>query len=334
MNNTFLAKRKIFLSVILVIILGVAVYGNSINGEFIWDDEALVQDNVYIRDWSNFSKIFSDDIAVGIEKESNSYRPLQMFSYMADYSLWKLNARGYHLTNIVLHILAALSLYYLTNLLFGDNRLSFLTAIFYVVHPIHTEVVTYISGRADSLALLFMLLCFIFYIKGPSSKSAGLYFLMIFSYAAALLSRENSVILPVLLLLYHYSFKKKVQVKAFLPIVILSIIYILLRVTVLKALLSHVVYTTTLIERAPGFFVAVSNYIKLLFLPIHLHMEYGGTLFSAGDPKALLGVILFIILTGYAFWKKENNKLFFFCISWFFVAILPVSIRRNSPWIQ
>ena len=53
----------------------------------------------------------------------------------------------------------------------------------FVAHPVHTEAVTYISGRADSLALLFMLLCFIFYIKSLASRNVGVYIFMLLSYA-------------------------------------------------------------------------------------------------------------------------------------------------------
>ncbi|GAF76422.1 unnamed protein product, partial [marine sediment metagenome] len=150
-------KNPTILAIVLIIILGFVVYSNSLNGKFIWDDEYLIKNNVYIRSFSYLPKIFSEDIGTGAEKKYYFYRPLQMITYMIDYSLWKLNVRGYHLTNTLLHILAALTIYWLINILFGDRPLSLFASLFFVAHPIHTEAVAYISGRADPLALLFML---------------------------------------------------------------------------------------------------------------------------------------------------------------------------------
>jgi len=212
-TETLTKKKHIFFSVFLIIILGFVVYGNSFHNDFFWDDKALIEDNRYVKDWSSISQTFTQDIGAGGDKKWNFYRPLQMVTYMGDYSLWKLNAKGYHLTNIVLHIFVALCIYWLMNVIFNNNFLSSLTGMLFIVHPVHTEAVTYIAGRADSLALLFMLLCFIFYIKSPPSKRIGQYLLMVLSYTLALLSKESSLILPALLLLYHISFNKKVRVK-------------------------------------------------------------------------------------------------------------------------
>ncbi len=312
----------------LIIIMGFAVYSNSFNSNFFWDDGLLIKNNEYIRSWTNLAHLFTKDIGSGggTGKTYTSYRPLQMVTYMVDYSLWTLNPKGYHLTNILLHISAALGVYWLINMIFRENWLSLLTGLLFVVHPIHTEAVTYISGRADPLALLFMLLCFIFYIKSYGSKGMGAPILMLLSYAFALLSRENSLILPVLLLLYHYSFKKKVRIEKFLPVAGLAAVYIVLRATVLKALLAaDVAHTTTLFQRLPGFFVAVATYSKLLFLPFDLHMEYGLKLFPWGNFKAILGIIIVCAVLIYVFRRKNNDQLVFFSILWFFITLLPVS---------
>lgn len=320
-----ISKKPILLSIILIMTLGFAVYGNSLNNGFIWDDEFLIEENKYLKDWSYLPLIFSKDVRVGEGEQNAFYRPLQMTTYMVDHSIWKSNPQGYHLTNIVLHIAAALALFWLIHVIFGSNFLALLTGIFFVTHPVHTEAVTYISGRTDLLALLFMLLCFVFYLKSLSSGRARMYFLMILSYPLALLSRESSLILPVLFLLYHYSFKKKIRVKEFASITSIAVIYVLLRVTVLKVALTGGPQTTTLWQRLPGFFVAVTNYVRLLFLPFNLHMEYGNELYHWGDLKAMTGVVLWFALIIYAFRNKRDNRLVFFSIALFIVALLPVS---------
>ena len=157
--------KKISISIVLIVLIGLAVYSNSLKGQFLWDDEGLIQYNPHIKNWGYLSKIFISNLRAGAGDSTNFYRPVQVFTYLIDYSLWKLNVIGYHMTNVLLHILVALSIYWLIQILFGDRILSLLTALFFVVHPIHTEAITYISGRADPLAALFILLCFIFYKK-------------------------------------------------------------------------------------------------------------------------------------------------------------------------
>ncbi|MDB4349809.1 tetratricopeptide repeat protein [Omnitrophica bacterium] len=319
--------QTISLSVIVIIILGLAVYANSSNGKFVWDDTHLIKENIYIRNWSNISDIFTKHTRGVAQGKSCFYRPLQILTFMVDYSLWRFNVRGYHLTNLILHILTALAVFWLINVLYKDAILSLFTGLLFVAHPIHTEAISYISGRADPLASVFLLLSLIFYIKHAHSNSVGAYIFMSLSYLLALLSRENSLILPLLLLLYHSAFRVKVKAKGFLSILSITFIYILFRFTVLRQLLTHVDCPNTLFQRLPGFFVAVTNYIRLLLVPINLHMEYGNKLFSLTYPAAIAGILILSFLLFYAFSSKrrDSNNLFFFSISWFFIALLPAS---------
>lgn len=309
-------NRLLYLTLIAAI--GLAIYANSLQGKFIWDDNYLIRDNVYIKDWSNTTKIFRGDVGTGVGKKFSFYRPFQMFTYMLDYSIWELNVFGYHLTNVILHVLAALLLYWFINVLYNNNLLAFLTSILFIVHPIHTEAVSYISGRADLLALVFMLLCFILYAR------KRLHIIMLLSYALALFSKENSLILPALIVLYHYVFKKKIEAKRFVPLLAIAVLYIIFRLTWLSSLLPHLSSSTTLLQRLPGFFVAIVNYLRLLFFPFGLHMEYGDGLFSFREPKATLGITILALLVLYTF-KKRADTLSFFSMSWFFLALLPHS---------
>ncbi|KPK42722.1 MAG: hypothetical protein AMJ78_01455 [Omnitrophica WOR_2 bacterium SM23_29] len=316
---------KIILSVLLIISLGLIVYSNSLSGELLWDDLLLVKDNIYIRSWTKLGKVFTEDIGAGAATKYNFYRPLQMTTYMIDYSLWGLNVAGYHLTNTLLHILVALSIYWLITVLYDNKLLSFLTATLFVIHPIHTEAVAYISGRADCLATLFILLCLILYIEQHKLKSIGLYLVMLLSYILALLSKEYSLILFALLLLYCYSFEKRLRRREVLPILGISFIYILVRTAALKILPSYTPHNTTLFQRMPGFFVAITDYLRLLISPSNLHVGYGERIFNFGEPKAIFGIVILFLLSFFVFRKRRSNKLVFFSTAWFFITLLPVS---------
>ncbi|MDP6685424.1 MAG: tetratricopeptide repeat protein [Candidatus Omnitrophota bacterium] len=312
--------------VVLILFLGLAVYGNSLNGGFVWDDELVVQQNSLIRDWSGIGKFFVGHMFSNTNVgEINYYRPLQMITYTIDHSLWGLNVRGYHLVNILLHVSVALLIYWLVNILYNNKFLSCLTSIFFVTHPIHTEAVSYITGRADPLAALFMVLSLIFYVKTVNTRKRMFCFTSILAYAGAILSRESSLILPLMILLYHYVFERKIKIKVFLAFLGVTLSYVLLRLALLGSISLDPGSETTVFQRLPGFFVAIATYIKLLVFPFDLHMEYGDQMFNFTDPMAIVGVLAVILSLIYIIKKKKNNGLVFFSMSWFFVALLPAS---------
>lgn len=319
-------NKSRLIPILLIIILGFAVYGNSIGGKFLWDDEYLIKFNVYTKNFIYLPNIFTQDIGAGSGRVFGFYRPVQIATYCVDHALWGLNEAGYHLTNIILHILAALCVWYLAGVLFGEALIALVTAVVFLVHPVNVAAVSYISGRADSLALSFMLITFIFYIKSLKREEPFIYAAMLVSYAIALLSKELSLILPALILVYHYSFKKKIEVRKFLPVVITAIGYIIFRSTALKQTLASGLRETqgTLFERLPGAFAALFNYARLIILPFDLHMEYGTPFFAPSDWRVWSGIIIFICLVFYAI-RKRKRVLVSFSLAWFIVGILPVS---------
>ncbi|MFC1658842.1 hypothetical protein ACFL1D_05615, partial [Candidatus Omnitrophota bacterium] len=253
-------------SIILILSLGFLIYSNSLDGQFLLDDNKLVKNNASIKSWNRLSERLVRDID---PRRARQYRPVPLFTYALDYSLWKLDTRGYHLTNILVHVLTALALYWLVNILFKNNFLSLLTALFFLVHPVHTEAVCYISGRADLLVSLFMLLSIILYIKLLDARNPVFYLLMLAGCVLAVFSKENSLILPGLLLIYHYAFRKKVKFSAFIPALIITFIYTILRLIFSKSGSLGAVSQSTPIDRIPSFFFAITNYIRLLFLPLN-----------------------------------------------------------------
>lgn len=320
-----LSRKFFLLSLALIIFAGILVYANSLKGQFLWDDEVLVQYNPYIKGWAHLPGIFTSRLGSTAKEGGAFYRPVQTFTYLLDYSFWRLDVVGYHAMNMVLHILAALSLYGLVQALFQNGRLSLLTALLFVTHPIHTEAVSYISGRADSLAALFMLLSYILYMRHHEQRGAVALGCMTAGYVLALLSKEMSLVLPLLILLFHYAFRKPIDKKAFAVLSAVTIGYVLWRLLVVGTGNIAEGAVPTLLERLPGVFVALTNYFRLLLFPFDLHMEYGGILFPFTEPKAVIGVVLCGLLLVYVFRKKGQDPFLFFAAGWFFVALLPSS---------
>lgn len=317
--------RVLSLSVILIVVLGITVYCNSLNGKFILDDDLLIKDNAFLKNSTPIGGFLTTNIMAGAGLVTASYRPFQIITYKIDYSIWKLNPTGYHLTNMLLHIFVGLCIYWLINILYNDNKLSFATSALFVIHPIHTEAVSYISGRADSLCALFMLLCLIIYTKHMDRDRMGIfnYALLLLAYALALLSKEMSVILPLLLLFYHFVFKKKIRAPEFLSLLGVLAAYIAIRLAYLKPISAlPLPGHDAVFDRIPGFFAAMANYIKLLVIPFPLHMEYGTRLFAFTDPIVITGIVITFTILALVYLKRKD-RVVLFSAGWFFLTLLP-----------
>lgn len=315
-------------SIIILVVLGFGVYLNSLTGSFIWDDNSLISGNYAIKSWSGIADIFTKgNISSYTGKALHIYRPVQMLTYMADYAMWGLSPIGYHFTNALLHVLTALSLYWLINLLSSDRLISFASSALFVAHPIHTEAVSYISGRSDLLSALLAILSFICYIKYVRKTGAGAYIMVLLTYILSIFSRENIIILPIIFIAYNHSFRKKTDLKLMVPLILTGLGYAALRLTSLKHLLAdyNAVYKTTVIQRLPGFFAAVGNYVKLLMLPRDLHMEYGNGIFSFSSVVVIFGAAVLAALIYAALRFRASRPLATFAILWFLIALLPVS---------
>jgi len=151
----------------LIIVVCSAAYFNTLFFNFVCDDHSLIIDNPYIRAFKFLPLFFTHDIwNISIMAiNSGYYRPLLGASFMLDYALWHTNPFGYHLANLIFHILVAILVFLLVEMLFKNRVIAFSSALLFSVHPIHTEAVSFISGRVDVLCLFFFLLSLLLFLK-------------------------------------------------------------------------------------------------------------------------------------------------------------------------
>ena len=156
------------------------VYSQALGGEFLWDDFILVGENPFFKSPVFILEVFRHTLFPGFA--SSYYRPVQNISYMFDYWVWNRNSFGYHLSNILFHTTVAFLLFKLLQKLIPGLRASepvesqnsrmiaFIIALVWAIHPIHNAAVAYIAGRADSLAAIFALAAWLFWIKSQDVR--------------------------------------------------------------------------------------------------------------------------------------------------------------------
>lgn len=314
-------NKRHLINVLIILIIGIIVYANSFGNEFVWDDDYLVVNNTFIKDWRCLNKIFSSNLFGGSWGDSSFYRPIQSLTLLVDYSFWHLNPFGYHLTNTLLHIANAILIYLLAMYLFRVRGAAIFTALLFLVHPVQTEAVTYISGRADPLMTLFLLLSSIFFIK-------ALYIGSLSCFILALLSKEVSLIFPILLLIYCLLEGKKIFKKRVLSLAgyfLISIIYLLVRVFILN-FLQTATSDTPLFTRIIISCKTFAHYLGFIVFPFGLHMErqldIKGSLL---EPDIWLSLVLLILFIFFASKTAKRSKITSFGLWWFLTSLLPTS---------
>jgi protein O-mannosyl-transferase len=194
-------QTKILMVYIALTIVTFAVFWQVNLYDFInLDDHVYVTQNSHIQ-----SGISIESLRWALStKYFDLWHPLVWMSFMLDYKLVGLNAGGYHITNLILHILSALLLFWLFNRMTGAIWPSAFVAAIFALHPLHVESVAWISERKDVLGAFFWMLTLCLYVCYTEKPVIKRYLLVVFSFICALMSKPMVVTLPVMMILLDY----------------------------------------------------------------------------------------------------------------------------------
>ncbi|MFQ5668688.1 MAG: hypothetical protein ACE5I7_19980, partial [Candidatus Binatia bacterium] len=201
-------QAGLLLLVLLVVLVAVAVYLNAIPDGFVFDDK-LIQRDPRIHLQTSFWTIFVTDYWYKyIGTSADLYRPLTIASYALNYAVAGLSSPAFHAVNILLHALVCALLVVLLDALVRDRALAVVSALLFATHPIHTEAVTGIVGRAEILTALFLLAALYLHVRGYTLWGQGRAVWLpvaLLAYFCALLSKETAIVGPGLLLVVEYT---------------------------------------------------------------------------------------------------------------------------------
>ena len=194
---------KQVLLLLAVLLTFVALYPTLQNGWVNWDDDAYVLRNEMVRSAPSESigDMFTTEQQVGL------YHPLTMLSLSIDHSLWGIDAQGYHLSNLLFHLLNVLLVFLLLGRLGLGRYGAFVGALLFGLHPMHVESVAWVSARKDVLYTAFFFLSIHAYLNfrhGTGSRKWLFYAACTLAFIASLLSKGMALTLPVVLLLVDH----------------------------------------------------------------------------------------------------------------------------------
>jgi hypothetical protein len=341
--NQISDTKKNILSVILLAIVATVIYSNTFNASFHFDDTPAIVENYAIHRF-DIKEIFS-----------TSSRPILDLTFALNYYFGKLNVFGYHLVNLMLHIANGIMLYFILlwtinpiNLKSSINhRIPLYAGLIFIAHPIQTQAVTFIVSRSSVLATTFYLLSLLLFIRGfqanttnsrNSMNSRNLFFIGAFlSSCLAMGTKQIAVTLPIMLIIYDFYFISqgnwkvlkshyKIHIAMFLTVAIT----VYLSFSNLKMFVSFdYAKGIPMPQEEPitsfQYFLTqlhvIPYYIRLLFVPVKLNLDYDWPITRNIDLQTIFFFILLACIIAIAFILFRKARLVSFGIIWFFVTL-------------
>ena len=344
---------------------GIVVHAPALQGQRIWDDQYLSHDNPFIKSPLLIFETFRHHLF--LDSFSAHYRPFQNISFIFDYYFWNTDEFGFHLNNTLLHAGSGILLYFLgryllASFLFRDRSIlvqlraqkrlpwisnaAFVVALLWVVHPVHSAAVDYISGRADSLAFFFAAAGWLLFVKAEVVGSKRFVRPVIYGLAAscgllALLSREIACIWIVLFVAHLLWIERRIPFRRRLGVVTCCValvaIYAGLRQLPEERPTGPVQAGWSAPVRVMLMARALGDYTRLIVFPANLHMErtvvepvswrsnadWRNTI--RVEYLSILGLICFAVFVYGASRRGRGQRARIFGACWFFAAYLPIS---------
>jgi protein O-mannosyl-transferase len=321
----------------ILALAGALVYSNSLSGPFIFDDTVSVVDNASIRD-GLASAAFSPP-----REMPTSGRPIVNASLAINYALGGLAVRGYHIWNIAVHIVCALLLFACARLTLQRPTMpgwlarrstdaAFAIALIWVLHPLNTEAVDYVTQRTESMMAALFLLTIYSSARAIGSRDRRLWqAAAVMSCAAGMGCKESMVTAPLVVVLYDAAFvfgslrralSGRWRFYGCLAATWLVLVFVLsggprIRSAGFSAGLSPWTY---LLNQT----MMIARYLRLSFWPDSLVLHYGwprALTLSDVWPYAGL-VVLIAVVTLVALWRRPALG---FLGAWFFITLAPAS---------
>ncbi len=326
----------------MVAFLALAAYANSLGNGFAYDDEAIIVKNDRVTEGRVVELLHSPYWPEAAEG-TGLYRPVTVASYAVEWAVTGGRAFWFHLVNVLLHAGVCLLVLGLAARFLPLLPAAAGAAVF-AVHPVHTEVVANVVGRAELYAAALALLACWLYLEGrrwgPAGRAGRLLGLGVL-YLLALGSKEIAVTIPALFVALELvrgdGFRDALRaVRDELPAYALLAVtlgaYLLLRASALGGVLGESgAGSIVALETGERVLTSISlwgEYLRLMVFPMDLSADYGPAVFVASrgwNAQVALGALVILLLgaAAVAAWRREPAVTL--GVLWFAVAVLPVT---------
>ena len=267
-----------------------------------------------------------------LHTHSRNWHPLTTISHMLDCELYGLDARGHHLTNVLLHTLAVVLLFLVLRPMTGAIWRSAFVAAVFAVHPLRAESVAWISERKDVLSAVFFMLTLAAHARYVHRRSIANYSLVALALAFGLMSKPMLVTVPALLLLLDYwplerfsPPSRGVTTRLVLEKIPLLLLALASAVATILAQKSTVMYAAQipLPSRIANALVSYTVYVGEMLWPARLAVFYPRSDDHLLSPTVILAAAALVVVTAVAILSRRSAPYFITGWCWYLLMLLP-----------
>jgi tetratricopeptide (TPR) repeat protein len=329
MKRFSLLSRNSLLVCAILLVTAVALFPTLRNEFTNFDDDVLVTGNAMITQLTPGSvrEIFTSF-------SSGLYHPLVLLSYAVEFKFFKLDPLAYHCTNLLLHLLNCVLVFWLFKRVAGNKWVAFIVALLFGIHPMHVESVAWIAERKDVLYAAFYLAALIAYDYYATGNRRRFYYAALVLFVCSLLSKPMAMTLPVILILMDFLRGRKFSSVAimdklpfFLGAVLFAVVAVAAQYTVQPPDLSS---SFPFIERTLAASYGFLFYLQKLVFPVKLAAIYPDFVpqlpWAYAYPAAVLALGAAVALT-----VRRTRKILFGAL-FFLAAIFPTLQFLPNGW--
>lgn len=337
----WIKDNRYLLGLAAVLILTALIYTNAVNGPPLFDDIGYIKSNDKIRDLSDIGAIW--------KAWKHPARFVGYLTFALNYHFHGYYWPGFHITNIIIHLINVVLVWSLVRLLFQTGRMrddplaadaefiALMTAMFFAVHPVQTQAVAYMAQRFASLATLFYLLSVFCYLRARlnPSRAAAYFAAAALSALSGMFTKQITITLPAAILLVEYLFvrpartERRINWRLILGVgAFVLIVPAIFRFNVPGILSIHHYSGSHRGDELTNFsylltqFRVICTYLSLLLLPIGQNLLYDfPASYSLLDPPVFWSYCLLVAILAYGVRCLRTNRLMALGIIWFFLTL-------------
>jgi hypothetical protein len=324
----------------IIPLVAILVYIPVFQAGFTLDDIPIIEENAYIKSTDSIPAIWKTHYWAGKidANDKGLYRPLTLTSYNIQYAMTGEKTSPFHIVNIFLHALVCFVLMKLVHLLFNDYRLVLVAGLWFAIHPLHTEAVAGIVGRAELLSSLFILTSMICYHHWNQKGKVHWLLLLLLSTFAAITSKEHGfLIAPILILqeMYHYFTSKKYDWGekrkwiALGSVMLITLGLWIYRSTITGPPVPHEQWlVVNSADRMATAIKTTGDYVVMHIWPMTLSADYWTDevpIIGFGNANALMALVLVLGILFLSWFLRNKIPVASWGILFFFLTLLPVS---------
>jgi len=330
---------------LLLAAISFIVYANTLSNGFVYDDlSAITKNTIVEKGIRAIPEILSTPYRYGYWVVPNdTYRPLSLVLFAIEYQISGKNPAIFHFVTLLLYAACVALLFLFFDSLFSRRRtaVAFIATLLFALHPIHTEVVANIKSCDELLCFLFAFLSLNVFLKYSGSGKIWQLILGAFCFLLALLAKETVVSFTGIILLIFLFYKndnQKLSIHISAGSAIAVLLFFFIRNAVFTNYHINQFANIQIIDNAlatPGLpfatriasaFLVLGYYIKLLFVPYPLIMDYSYDhipLVTISNPLVILSMATWLFLLVFSLRRFINNRKdpFAFSILWFLITI-------------